>query len=659
MTHPYYFHSPGQPSRWGVVDVGLKCTHSCRFCYYSFLDGSDDQFKGMRHAKFHSRENLFALVESLAENDFLGFDVTGGEPALHPDIVPLIRRATDLGLSTRVITLGQFLMREMKGTNGDTLIRALMDAGLTNFLFSVHAIDDELFREITGESWSKLNAAMRFCQGQNFHFTTNTTVCAQNYKHLPKIAADLVTSGTYLHNFIVMNAYYEWGRKGAGTVQAHYGEVAPYLREAVSILESNCIPVNVRYAPLCTMAGLEKNIVGIVGVRYDPYEWMNRIDHKTDPATVTIEQMRDMGRMIPMDAGEPSPGAQLFGVEGKAKSVEVGAARGVPPQGIAKLFPVNCQKCHALDVCDGVDPRYLSERGDAEFVPYVGDDRGKTLDKDRLAYLAPYFVKRKPEADMRGLMRRIMKPKPISDSPKVSVIVTCHNYGQYLAQCIDSLIAQTWENVEIIVVDDGSTDDTMQIAQRYGDIVTYIWQKNSGQPAYPRNAGIEYSCGELVMCLDADDWIEPSMIEECVRMFLKHPEASIVYPGTQCFGTGDDMFAAGPYSFERLLKECIIVCCSIFRREVWEATGGYKTNVRGAEDWCQWIEAGGLGFFGAPLSRQLFHYRRHADGIFESDVVPNYPEKVRQVILNNSDLYSPDLVKKAREGAKVADRVTA
>lgn len=599
----------------------------------------------MRHAKFHPKDNLIKLVDSLHENGFLGFDVTGGEPTLHPDIVEVIAHATSLGLSSRIITLGQWLGRPMKNTGDRLLVEALMDVGLTNFLFSVHAVEDGLFEKITGESWERLSNAMAYCEARNFHFTTNTTVYEDNYRHLPVLAKHLAERGTYLHNFIVQNAYYQWGKSGrAENVQAHYGEIAPYLREAVATLEDAAIGVNIRYAPMCTVAGLEKNVVGIVGVRYDPYEWMNRIDHYGgDPV--------EMGKRIDIVAGDPSPGASMFGVTGKAKTVEVGAARGHSPN-VAKLFPQNCAKCHAINVCDGVDPRYLGERGADEFIPYVGADpegRGNTLDKERLTYHAPFFVKRKPDADMKSVIRRTMKPTPVSASPKVSVIVTCYNYGKYLRECLDSLLAQTWENTEIILVDDGSTDDTSIIARDYAPHITYVWQQNSGQPAYPRNEGIKLSTGELVMCLDADDKLVESYIEECVRQFQRHPEASIIWTGTQCFGTAEDMFCAAPYDFRALLRECRIVCSAMYRREVWEAVGGYRTNTRGAEDWGFWIEAGGLGYFGVPVPRQLFFYRRHADGIFETDVMPNHDAKARQIILNNSDLYEPETVQKARD----------
>ncbi len=84
-------HEPGRLSRWGVVDVGLKCVHSCSHCFYSFLNGEEDQFAGMRRAGWHSLENLLVLVDSLEEHDFLGFDITGGEPTAHAGLVDIVQ----------------------------------------------------------------------------------------------------------------------------------------------------------------------------------------------------------------------------------------------------------------------------------------------------------------------------------------------------------------------------------------------------------------------------------------------------------------------------------------------------------------------------------------------------------------------------------------
>lgn len=387
----YHVHEPGRLSRWGVVDVGLKCVHSCRFCYYSFLDGSDDQFAGMRAAKFLPAEHVKGLASSLKANGFLGFDVTGGEPCLHPAIVELVGHAHGLGLAARIITLGQYLMRPMKSAPGHgRLIDGLLDAGVADFLLSVHAVGEERFKALTGESWAKLAAAMAHLDGRGFDYGTNTTVFAENYRELPAIAAEIARHRVYIANFIVMNAYYAWSRPGADrSVQGHYGEIRPYLTEARDLLEAAGIAVNVRYAPLCTMRGLERNLVGIVGVRHDPHEWMNTIDH------MRPREAAEMGRRIPLNDAETQYPLAATG------------RTDVVAQRAGKHFAAPCKSCAAISVCDGVDPRYLAERGADELMPYA-EFRGDLLDRERLGYRAAFVVKTDGRAQVRDAVRALL-----------------------------------------------------------------------------------------------------------------------------------------------------------------------------------------------------------------------------------------------------------
>ena len=95
--------------------------------------------------------------------------------------------------------------------------------------------------------------------------------------------------------------------------------------------------------------------------------------------------------------------------------------------------------------------------------------------------------------------------------PLVSVIIPCYNYGRYLHKAIESVLAQTYIHYEIIVVDDGSTDNSRDVAKKYG-MVTYIFQSNAGLAA-ARNKGIENSNGQFIVFLDADDWLCPTALE--------------------------------------------------------------------------------------------------------------------------------------------------
>lgn len=385
MTAGIYRHPPGTLSRWGVLDVGLKCVHSCKHCFYSFMDGSDDQFAGMRRAGWHKPEHLFALVDSLADNGFIGFDITGGEPGAYPHIVEVIRHATERGIASRIITLGQFLGHR-------DLLARLLDAGLTEFRFSLHATEPEMFHAMTGGNLAKLTAAMDELQRIGFQYITNTTVTEKNYQALPDIARFIAARPeVYAATFLLFMPYYEWSKPGrTGGVRVRYSDAAEYLREAVAIVEESDIAATVRYAPQCTIRGMERNHVGIVGVRHDIHEWMNAIDHRADPAVTDLRSAKAMGLRLSLSRYEA--GVPLVPMDGMV------ARRG------GKVFPEKCRGCRAITVCDGVDPAYLEEHGDGELDPYTAF-RGDVLDRERLAYLPGTIIKTRPDGDAKSAVR--------------------------------------------------------------------------------------------------------------------------------------------------------------------------------------------------------------------------------------------------------------
>ena len=108
----------------------------------------------------------------------------------------------------------------------------------------------------------------------------------------------------------------------------------------------------------------------------------------------------------------------------------------------------------------------------------------------------------------------------------VSVIITCYNHGRFLKESIDSVRQQTWPTIEIIVVDDGSTDNTREVSESYPGVI-YIYQVNQGLSA-ARNTGAVHSKGDYLVFLDADDWLYPDGIEYGVNQLEENPEAVFV-----------------------------------------------------------------------------------------------------------------------------------
>lgn len=180
--------------------------------------------------------------------------------------------------------------------------------------------------------------------------------------------------------------------------------------------------------------------------------------------------------------------------------------------------------------------------------------------------------------------------------PLVSVIIPNYNHAQYLGDAIRSVLAQTYRNYEIIVIDDGSTDNSRAVATEFGERVNYIYQNNAGLSA-ARNTGINASNGSLIGVLDADDMYEPDYLNVLVAALQEHPDAAGVYCGYQFV---DDLNRPLPQVEARqvkpdrlyaaLLEGNFFVPESIFlRRSVYEDVGLFDESLRACEDWDVWL----------------------------------------------------------------------
>jgi glycosyltransferase involved in cell wall biosynthesis len=169
------------------------------------------------------------------------------------------------------------------------------------------------------------------------------------------------------------------------------------------------------------------------------------------------------------------------------------------------------------------------------------------------------------------------------------VIITCYNSNRYLTETIESVLLQTYPRIEIIVVDDGSTDETAQIARGYP--VNYIYQTNRGISA-ARNTGIRHCQGEYVLFLDHDDRLLPRAVETGVKLLEEHPECALAvgehrYIGADGRAIGySNKRAAGPDHYLTLLEHNFIEtpCSALHRRSGIALTGGFDESLRVAED---------------------------------------------------------------------------
>ena len=180
--------------------------------------------------------------------------------------------------------------------------------------------------------------------------------------------------------------------------------------------------------------------------------------------------------------------------------------------------------------------------------------------------------------------------------PLVSVIIPCFNHGRYLGDAIRSVLAQREAAFEIIVVDDGSTDDTREVAAQFEDDVRYIWQENRGLSA-ARNTGLSAARGSYVGLLDADDLYEPTFMTTLVGLLEEDTDAEAAYcgyrfvdhelrplPQVEQRATEQGRLHQALLDGNFLVPESILV-----RRRCYEAVGRFEESYRGCEDWDMWL----------------------------------------------------------------------
>lgn len=202
---------------------------------------------------------------------------------------------------------------------------------------------------------------------------------------------------------------------------------------------------------------------------------------------------------------------------------------------------------------------------------------------------------------------------PTRPTPLVSVIIPCYNYGRFVSNAVNSVLVQTLQDFEIIVVDDGSTDpETVEVLDRLDfPKVTLLRQTNAGLPS-ARNAGIKQARGHYICCLDADDTLEPTYLEKCVGALESNPGIGLAYSWLELYGDESGYWETADLDPERLLLTNHIIVSAVFRRADWQRSGGYSPEMRGGyEDWEFWLRLASLGIRGKAIPEPLFRHYRH------------------------------------------------
>ncbi|MBI5532811.1 MAG: glycosyltransferase [Deltaproteobacteria bacterium] len=205
-------------------------------------------------------------------------------------------------------------------------------------------------------------------------------------------------------------------------------------------------------------------------------------------------------------------------------------------------------------------------------------------------------------------------PRPtwmlLSEATLVSIVITCHNYGRFLEEAAQSALGQTWPHIEVIVVDDGSTDETLEVARRLP--VRVISGPRAGV-ARARNRGAAIARGAYLMFLDADDALEPDYVSECVAALkTAAPDTAYAYTKARLFGSEEGIFESCAFDPELLLVRNFVHASALMRREAFVAVSGVDPSFGQAwEDHDLWLRMLAAGYSGVLVPSALLRYRRH------------------------------------------------
>ena len=238
----------------------------------------------------------------------------------------------------------------------------------------------------------------------------------------------------------------------------------------------------------------------------------------------------------------------------------------------------------------------------------------------------------------------------------VSIIIPCYNYGWLLPETLDSVLAQTHQEWECIIIDDGSTDNTRAVAEQYQELdkrFFYIYQVNGGMSA-ARNSGLRMAKGKYIQFLDADDLVMPYKLELQSKFLVENPHVDIVYGGVRYFRHGDRGQLSHSFDMQNkpwmtplqgqgapILKAVIeenqmVTNAPLLTYSVIERVGMFSVKMRGMEDWEFWVRC--------AASNMHFHYdedpnswtlvRVHPTSTSQNhQKMMDYMEKVREQLI--------------------------
>ena len=243
-------------------------------------------------------------------------------------------------------------------------------------------------------------------------------------------------------------------------------------------------------------------------------------------------------------------------------------------------------------------------------------------------------------------------------NPLVSVIIPMFNAEEYIKETLKSIFNQTYKNVEVIIVDDGSTDNSKDVVMKYFPEVKYIYENNSGGAAKPRNEGFKISKGELITFFGSDDIMVPNKIEMQVEVLYRFPNVKATFVDYKNFGglklsagshfatceqlkrefeeQGSEVVVLSPDKSYKILLSENYASVGLLRREVWEKIGPFREELKQSQDFEFYYRV--AKHFDIAIVNKLGFYRR----IHSNNMSLNIERALKYKIMSREIIYQAE-----------------
>jgi len=498
-----------------------------------------------------------------------------------------------------VPTLEYYRRRGGRAKDGIQRVVEAMHQHLPSFgwQFVDHPRDAELFSSHAGALSSALHADVAHCHGlyptydwlsERVYFVLNARV-VEDLRWARAISvpsdwvAEILRRDMHLRPMVI----------GHGLDLSEWPEPESFKREAIVLWDKNRKGDVCDVAPVVELARLRPEVrfistfgdplpnLQVTGLI--PFEELKRLKYRAAVYLATTKETFGIATLEAMAAGMPVLGFRWGGT---------------------------------ADIVEHKVTGYLAEPGDfdglAEGLDFVLDNR-EELGRRAAQVVRERYPWAKVMRRYDALYRRAVEVRDKKWSPKVSVIIPCYNYARHVAEAMQSVLDQDFQDWECIVVNDGSTDDSLTVIRSFAardPRFMVVDQPNSGVAA-ARNKGASLASGAYFVFLDADDRIEKEFLSLLVREMDRDRTLGVAYTGLKIGQRRGPWPTVCRESMQFQGRNQVPICCMV-RREAFERAGGFRQRMAPAEDAELWLKIFSYGFYGKQVTpRPLFDYRLH------------------------------------------------